>query len=117
MLMEIELENAIYNLGPVSRIPLGEGKEFRIDEIKITVFRTRAGQLFATQSNCPHREGPLADGVIGGGVVICPLHGYKFDLSSGKPIGNDCSALRTYKVSIDSNDEMLLDLKEGTHCI
>jgi nitrite reductase (NADH) small subunit len=96
------------NLGSVERIPLGEGREFVVEEEEIVVFRTRAGQVYALQAKCPHRKGPLADGLLGGGKVICPYHSYKFELCSGQPIGNDCEALKTYRVEISENAEILL---------
>ena len=97
-----------YNLGSVEQIPLGEGLVFYIEGMSIAVFRTRQGNLFATQAACPHRSGPLADGIIGSGQIVCPLHAYKFDLATGKPLGNDCGALQTYAVSLDEDGDILL---------
>ena len=96
------------SLGPVEQIPLGEGREFEVDGTRIAVFRTRQGEVYATQAACPHREGPLADGIIGDGQIVCPLHAYKFDLATGKPVGNDCAALRTYAVSVSEDGDILL---------
>ena len=96
------------NLGPVSRIPLGEGRVFAVDGRRIAVFRPRDGRLFAVEADCPHRGGPLADGLLGGSIVICPLHGLKFDLATGQPVGNDCRALATYPVELTQDDEIVL---------
>jgi len=81
-------------LGSIDRIPLGQGRCFSIGESSIAVFRNRAGELFAVDSTCPHRRGPLADGLLGGNTVICPLHGYKFSLTNGRGIDNDLSLAR-----------------------
>ena len=89
-----------YDLGPVEQIPVGEGRLIRIGRVPVAVFRARDGGVYATQAVCPHRGGPLADGIIGGGQLQCPLHGYKFELSTGNPLGNECSALKTYQVAI-----------------
>ena len=102
-----------HNLGPVEQVPLGEGRVFELDGTPIAVFRARHGELFATQAACPHREGPLADGIIGGGQIVCPLHAYKFDLATGKPVGNDCAALRTYAVSVSDDGDILLSQGDG----
>jgi nitrite reductase (NADH) small subunit len=91
----------IHRLGPISAIPPGEGRNFRIDDTQIAVFRTRAGQLFATQATCPHRGAPLADGLVGGGRIVCPFHSYAFELESGEPVMNACPALKTYQVWAD----------------
>jgi nitrite reductase (NADH) small subunit len=98
------------NLGPVERIPLGEGREFKIDGELIAVFRARNGRLFATQALCPHRKGHLADGLIGGAKVVCPLHSFRFELDSGSAVGSDCAALKTYQVSINKSGDILLVL-------
>jgi nitrite reductase [NAD(P)H] small subunit len=101
---------ALINLGPVDRIPIGEGREFEVEGELIAVFRARDGGVFGAQARCPHRGGHLADGVIGGGLVICPLHTFKFDLATGKHVGNDCPALKTYRVTINKEGEVVLSL-------
>jgi nitrite reductase (NADH) small subunit len=98
-------------LGPVDRVPLGEGKAFDISGRRVAVFRGRSGELFATQAECPHKGGPLADGIVGGGTVICPLHAYKYDLESGRPLGNDCPVLKTWRVELDADGEMSLSME------
>lgn len=84
-------------LGPVEAIPLGQGRAYVVDGRAIAVFRQRDGQLFATQNACPHRGGPLADGIIGAGKVICPLHAWKFDLKTGACLGG-AGTILTYAV-------------------
>lgn len=110
--MEIttRLNRTVYNLGPIERLPLGEGQEFRVGEHIVAVFHTRKGAVFATQATCPHKGGPLADGLVGAGKVICPLHAYKFDLTTGQPVGNTCEALKTYSVSLSETGNILLSL-------
>jgi len=71
------------NLGSVSRIPEGQGRCYVVGAEEVAVFRQRDGRLFATQNLCPHRKGPLSEGVAGGGHVICPLHGHRFNLECG----------------------------------
>lgn len=90
-------EQGEIDLGPIQFIPLGEGRAYTLEGRTIAVFRQRDGKLFATDNACPHRAGPLADGIIGAGKLICPLHMWKFDLQTGKCIGEDAE-LRTYPV-------------------
>ena len=90
----------LVNLGSVDFIPLGEGRAYKVGDVGIAVFRQRDGKLFATQSQCPHRQGPLADGIVGAGTVICPFHAWKFDLATGRCAGEEVtlrhvSSLRT----------------------
>ena len=60
----------------------GAAKLVRINNEEIAIFKHQ-GQLCAIQNSCPHEGGPLAKGRIQGGEVVCPLHGYKFDLKTG----------------------------------
>jgi len=105
----ITLEKEI-SLGPVAQIPLGEGRNFRVEETKVAVFHTRQG-VFATQAECPHRQGPLADGLVGGTSVICPFHAWKFDLTTGQPLMGQC-AIQTYPVRLTETGNILLTLTE-----
>ena len=105
-MMRTESRSQTYELGPVELIPPGEGRRVSVGHIPIAVFRTRAGEVYATQALCTHRAGPLADGIIGGGELHCPLHAYRFDLKSGAPIGNECKALKTYPVEVSDSGRM-----------
>lgn len=85
------------DLGPVDFIPPSEGRAYVVAGLTIAVFRQRDGQLFATDNQCPHRKGPLADGIVGAGKVICPLHAWKFDLATGRCLSEEAT-IRTYPV-------------------
>jgi len=106
----------IYNLGLLANIPPGEGRSFALDCATVAVFRAKDGNVFATQAWCPHRQGPLADGIMGEGKIICPLHGFKFDLAMGSALGNECDALRTYVVTVSESGEILLRLDDEAGC-
>jgi nitrite reductase (NADH) small subunit len=107
------MSTATYNLGPVALIPLGEGRLFEAGATLIAVFRARDGRVFATEPWCPHRGGPLIDGLVAAGKVVCPLHGYAFDLATGKPAHNECRAIRTYPVRLTDQDDVLVTMRRG----
>ena len=92
-----------YSIGSVDQIPVGEGRNFLVAATRVAVFRTHAGELFATQPECPHLAGPLADGLMGGATIVCPLHDRHFNLRTGE--GPDCR-LTTYQVSVDPDGTM-----------
>ncbi len=92
-----------HRLGPVDQIPLGEGRSFRVAGHHIAVFRPRGGVLAATQAECPHRGGPLADGIVGLDAVICPLHARRFALSTGLSDAGDCD-IAVYMCRLDADD-------------
>lgn len=94
-------------LAPLSAIPPGEGREFEVEGERIAVFRARTGQIFAVRAGCPHKNGPLADGLLGGTTLVCPLHSWKFDLSSGEALVGSCG-LKTYPVRLDEADRIIL---------
>ena len=97
-------------LTPLIAIPIGEGREFEIAGERIAVFRTRSGDIFAVQAYCPHKAGPLADGLLGGGTLICPLHSWKFDLATGEALNGDCG-LKTYPVRLDEGNRIVITLE------
>lgn len=76
----------------------------------MAVFRARTGRVFAVQAECPHRGGPLADGLLGGTTLICPLHAWKFDLASGEALNGECG-LRTFPVRVDEMERIVLSLE------
>jgi nitrite reductase (NADH) small subunit len=99
------------NLGSVERIPPGQGRLFEVQGISIAVFRSRDGSVFATQAACPHKGGPLADGILGQRTLVCPLHACGFDVCSGKPAGHAYGSLKVYPISLTSNNELIVTLE------
>ena len=95
-------------LGPVTDIPLGEGRAYPVGDTQVAVFRLRDGSVRALSAVCPHRGGPLADGQIDLKVVVCPLHLNAFDLTTG------CSTtgqqpLTVYAVRLDADNHLVLE--------
>ena len=98
-----------HNLGSVEQIPPGEGREFLVEGQRIAVFRLRSGAVRATQADCPHKQGPLVDGLVGGGTVVCPFHAWKFDLTTGLPVFGDC-AIAVFPVSLAPGGDILMEM-------
>lgn len=86
---------------PLDDIPLGLGRSFEIGGREIAFFRTRTGGVFAVENRCPHRDGPLADGMLAGNKVVCPMHAFKFDLADGQCDQPGVACLETFAVSIN----------------
>ena len=103
------MTNLEFTLGPLHLIPPGEGRNFEVAGERVAVFHTRAGEVFATQANCPHKNGPLADGLVGGRSVICPLHAWTFDLSTGEQLAGSCKLIR-YAVSVSADGKVVLTI-------
>ena len=96
------------HIGNVGQIPNGEGRKFRVADVEVAIFHTQSGEVFATQPNCPHAGGPLADGLLGRGTVICPLHDRCFDLRSGRNLSGDCADILAYQVRLAEGGEIYL---------
>jgi nitrite reductase (NADH) small subunit len=99
----------MHKLGLLTEIPEGEGRTYQVAGKAVAVFRTRTGGLYATQAECPHRKGPLADGLLGNDTVVCPLHEWTFDLSSGEPKLGTCG-LAVYPISKTEDGTLVLTL-------
>ena len=74
----------------------------------IAVFRTTDDEVYALDDKCPHKGGPLSQGIQHGTSVTCPLHNWVFDLNTGQAQGADDGAVRTYHVHVE-NGRIMLD--------
>lgn len=72
-------------IGEESDLPEGERLFVEIDDLKLVIFNI-AGQLFAIADVCSHDDGPLGDGEVDGFQVVCPRHGARFDVQTGKAL-------------------------------
>ena len=75
----------------------------------IALFRPEAGKVFALADRCPHRGGPLSQGIVAGKTVTCPLHGWNIRLDDGQACAPDVGCARTYPVQL-RGDEVWLAL-------
>ena len=66
-------------------IPLREGRAVVIDGQEIAIFHLEE-RFLTIENKCPHKGGPLCDGIVSGTKVVCPLHGQRFDLETGMPV-------------------------------
>jgi nitrite reductase (NADH) small subunit len=83
-------------LGSVDDVPVGEGRAFAVDGSQIAVYRLRDGSLRALAAVCPHKGGPLADGLTDDRVVVCPLHNYAYDMRTGVEVSGTGMTVRSY---------------------
>ena len=74
----------------------------------IAVFRTAENEAFAIDNACPHKAGPLAQGIVHDRSVTCPLHNWVIDLETGRALGADEGQVQTYALKLDA-DRIYLD--------
>jgi nitrite reductase (NADH) small subunit len=92
---------------PSANIPLREGRVVRLPDRDIALFNL-GDRFLAVDNRCPHRGGPLADGIVSGASVVCPLHAWKVNLERGcteRPAGQD-ACVATYPARVQ--DGMVL---------
>jgi nitrite reductase [NAD(P)H], small subunit len=75
---------------------------------RIAVFRTAADEVYAIEDRCPHKGGPLSQGIVHGAQVTCPLHNWVFSLETGLAQGADEGAVRTFALKRDG-ERILMD--------
>lgn len=96
-------------IAPADAIPAREGRSVRIGHSSVAIFNTGEGFL-AVENRCPHGGGPLADGIVGGSTVTCPLHNWRICLDSGqvqRPCDTAAPAVRTYRTKVEDGVVML----------
>jgi nitrite reductase (NADH) small subunit len=98
-------------VGALSEIPKGEGRTFEMGPLRVAVFHGRDGRVFATQAECPHRKGPLSDGLLGGATLVCPLHEWTFDLTSGMALQGACG-IRIYPIQADAAGDLSIEIED-----
>lgn len=77
------------DVGADDAIPLRGARRFMLDDTPIAIFRAGDGELFALIDRCPHRGGPLSEGIVHGRSVTCPLHNWVISLETGAAQGAD----------------------------
>ena len=84
-------------------IPPREGRVVTVGGRELAIFNL-GDRFFATDNRCPHRGGPLCDGIVTGAAVVCPLHAWKVNLETGeveRPAGNN-ECVGTYSTRVDA---------------
>jgi len=97
------------DIGELADIPERGARVVKTAAGCIGVFRTAGDEVFAVSNTCPHRGGPLSEGIVHGQKVTCPLHNMVFDLATGAALGVDKGQIDTYPVEI-VDGRILLDL-------
>jgi nitrite reductase/ring-hydroxylating ferredoxin subunit len=100
---------AFVRVASVGDIPVGQGALLDVEGVTLALFNAGAGRFHATSALCPHEDGPLAEGWIEGDAVVCPWHGFDFDLKTGRCRVDEDLSIFVYPVRI-SGDSVEVDL-------
>jgi len=102
------------DIGPVGQISPGNARTLPVrggpDDAprEIAVFHTLDNRFYALVNRCPHKGGPLSQGIVHGGVVTCPLHSWQISLKTGKALGDDDGCVPTIPLRVDAGRIYLL---------
>ena len=85
----------------LAQIPVLGSRVIKTRDMAIAVFRGSDDQVYAIRDACPHKNGPLSQGIMHGHSVTCPLHNWKIDLTSGEALGPDEGCTNTFATKIE----------------
>ncbi len=89
------------DIGPIDHIPRRGARVVKTPRRDIAVFRTASDEVFALENRCPHRGGPLSEGIVHGRKVACPLHNWVIELETGKAAGADEGCVQRFPVKVE----------------
>lgn len=96
-------------IGKLEEIPQLGSRIVETDKGNIALFRTTEDEVFALRDSCPHKGGPLSQGIVHGKRVTCPLHNWVLELESGEAVTPDEGCAAVFPVMIE-NDTVFLSL-------
>jgi nitrite reductase (NADH) small subunit len=96
------------DIGAIADVPLRGARILKSAGGCIAVFRTSDNEAFAIDDKCPHKAGPLSQGIVHGRAVTCPLHNWVISLETGEAQGADEGSVKTYALKIEAG-RILLD--------
>ena len=100
--MDMKARNDWVQLCQIDEIPLLGSRLVERADGNIAVFRSAAETVFALLDRCPHKGGPLSQGIVHGTAVTCPLHSWQIDLSTGQALAPDVGCARHFPVKVES---------------
>lgn len=100
--METKVETGDWiEVGVVNDIPKLGARVINTPDGDIAVFRTADDEIFALRDKCPHKGGPLSQGIVHGKRVACPLHDWKIHLDSGDAVAPDEGCAASYPIRME----------------
>jgi nitrite reductase (NADH) small subunit len=89
------------DVGSVEDVPLRGSRVIATEQGDIAVFKAADGRIFALWDKCPHKGGPLSQGIVHGTSVTCPLHNWVIGLETGEVKGPDQGCARKVPVLVE----------------
>jgi len=96
-----------FKIGRKTDIPKRGARCLKNGDMTIAVFRTADDEIYAIEDKCPHKSGPLSQGIVHDGCVTCPLHNWVISLESGKAQGADEGSTQAFPIKIEDGVVMI----------
>jgi nitrite reductase (NADH) small subunit len=111
----MKIDDIWLSVGRIEDIPRQGARVINAPGGNIAVFRTLDDEVFALRDKCPHKGGPLSQGIVHGKKVACPLHDWKIQLDTGTAVAPDEGCAASFPVRI-VNGMVELSLMPNTGC-
>ena len=95
---------AFVRVASVGDVAVGQGMLLDVGGVTVALFNAGGGRFHATSPLCPHEDGPLAEGWLEGDAVVCPWHGFDFELATGRCKIDKGIAITVYPVRVVGDD-------------
>ncbi len=105
---KVAMDQQWIEVGTVSDIPKDGARVVKTPLGDIAVFRNRQDEIFALRDKCPHKGGPLSQGIIYGKTVACPLHNWNIALDTGIAVAPDEGCAASYPIRMEGEKVFLL---------
>ncbi|MDJ0805871.1 MAG: nitrite reductase small subunit NirD [Gammaproteobacteria bacterium] len=102
-------------VGGLEDIPQLGSRIVQTSQGDIAIFRNSADEVFALRNRCPHKGGPLSEGIVSGRRVTCPLHNWVMEMESGSAVAPDVGCTPVYPVKVEG-DSLFLSLQPSNDC-
>jgi nitrite reductase (NADH) small subunit len=104
--MNVQSQNWVA-IGLVTDIPRQGSRCVKNGDMTIAVFRTTDDRVFALEDKCPHKNGPLSQGIVHDGCVTCPLHNWVISLETGAAQGADEGQTASFPIKVEDGTVLL----------
>ncbi len=95
------------DVGALDDVPVRGARVVKTGQGCIAIFRTIEDEVFALEDRCPHKAGPLSDGIVHGASVTCPLHNWVISLKTGEAGGADDGRASTFPAKVEAGRILL----------
>jgi nitrite reductase (NADH) small subunit len=104
-----------YPVAKTEMIPVREGRKVVYGKTEVALFNLGNKEFMAVGNRCPHKAGPLADGIVAGKTVFCPLHNLNLSLENGCALRGESGQVKVYPTKI-VEDKVYIAFENGKLC-